>query len=127
MNKSHLILITLLLALTLGFTVSTQKLLAKSKDIPSKCPIITVSCPTTGQPYAFSAILYDAETKDKISIPNLEYNWVVSKGEIAAGQGTVSMTVDGSSTDMRALTASVEVKGLAFECKTRASCTTSPH
>jgi hypothetical protein len=124
MYKSLLILITLLLSVALSFTASANK---PSENTLSKCPVITVSCPTTEQPYTFTAVLYDAESKSTVSIPNLEYSWTISKGEIASGQGTASMTVDASSTDMRALTATVDVEGLAGECKTRASCTTSPH
>jgi hypothetical protein len=127
MNNSHSILITLLLATALSFTALASKPPAKSKNIHSKCPIITVSCPVTERPHTFTAVLVDAESKGTIPGQNLEYHWTVSGGKIATGQGTFSITMDASSTDMRGITATVDVKGLAPECETKASCTTSSH
>jgi hypothetical protein len=126
MNKSHSILIVFLLAMALSFVISTPEPLAKAKNNISKCPTITVSCPTTEKPYTFTAALFDADSGAAIPGHNLEYRWTVSGGKITSGQGTGSIMVDASS-DMRGLTATVEVRGLAAECKTKASCTTSPH
>jgi hypothetical protein len=100
---------------------------AISKAIPPKCPVISVSCPTADRPFTFTAAVYDSDSREKISNRYVEYCWTLSKGKILLGQGTDSITVDGSSTDMRAITATVDVRGFDSECQTKASCSTSSH
>jgi hypothetical protein len=117
----------LIFAIPFSVGVSAERSATVFPSHHSKCPVIAVSCPTSDQPFTFTAALYDADSHEKISNPNIEYCWTLSKGKIASGQGTNSMTVDASSTDMRSLTATVDVGGLDSECKTKASCSTSSH
>jgi hypothetical protein len=126
-GKRQLIPMTtvLLCALSLSFAVYSGRPSTFSKPMTSKCPVVTVSCPTADQPFRFTAGVFDADSSEKISNVYLEYCWTLSKGKIAFGQGTDSITVDGSSTDIRAVTATVDVRGLDSDCKTKASCSTS--
>jgi len=128
-SKPQLLSITMILlsALSLSVAVSAGRPSTISKAIPAKCPVIAVSCPTTDQPFMFTAAVYDADSREKISNLYVEYCWVLSKGKILFGQGTDAITVDASSTDMRGITATVDVRGLDSECKTKASCSTSSH
>ena len=126
-RRSQLISIStiVLSALSLSLAASGRKLSTQSETIHSKCPLVEVSCPTTDQPFIFTAGVYDVDSSEKISNLNVEYCWTLSKGKILYGQGTDSMTVDASSTDMGGLTATVDVRGLDSECKAKASCSTS--
>ena len=113
------ITVILLSALSLSFAVSAVRASAISKVIPPKCPVISVSCPATDQPFRFTAAVYDADSREKISNLNVEYCWVLSKGRILYGQGTDAITVDASSTDMRGITATVDVRGLIASVRPR--------
>ena len=121
------ITVILLLALSLSVAVSAVRPSTISKTVPPKCPVISVSCPTADRPFTFTAAVHDADGREKSSNRYVEYCWTLSKGKILLGQGTDSITVDASSTDMRSLTATVEVRGFDSECQTKASCSTSPH
>ena len=127
MVKKPQLTITLILlsAMPVSLTVSTVKPAAIYPSIPPKCPVITVSCPTTDRPFTFTATMYDTDKKEKFSNQYVEYYWTLSKGKILQGQGTDTITVDGSSTDIAGLTATVDVRGLDSDCKTKASCTRS--
>jgi hypothetical protein len=130
MSKLHLISIAIILlsAMSLSAGVGAPRPATTPKAIPPKCPLVTVSCPSTNEPpLTFTATVYDAETKEKISNLNVEYCWTLSKGKIAYGQGTNSITVEGSSADTRSITATVDVRGFDNECNTKASCSTSSH
>jgi hypothetical protein len=128
-SKPQLITISVILlsALSLSFPVSARRPSTISKATPPKCPVISVSCPTDDRPFTFTAAVYDADSREKISNRYVEYCWTLSKGKILLGQGTDSVTVDGSSTDMRGITATVDVRGFDSDCKTKASCSTSSH
>ena len=121
------IIVILLSALSLSFAVSARRPSTISKPIPPKCPVISVACPTADRPFTFTAAVYDADSREKISNRYVEYCWTLSKGKILLGQGTDSITVDGSSTEMRSITATVDVRGFDTECKTKASCSISSH
>ena len=129
-SKSHLISIAtiVLSASFLSAGVSAPPPGTAIKAIAPKCPLVTVSCPSTGQqPYTFIATVIDPETKEKISNLNVEYCWTLSKGKIAYGQGTNSITVEGNSPETRSITATVDVRGLDSECNTKASCSMAIH
>jgi hypothetical protein len=87
------------------------------------CPTVTVTCPDTvegTQPITFTANVTGGD-------PNVAatYNWSVSSGTIASGQGTPTITVTGA-TGGTPVTATVNVGGYPPECNTTASCTTTP-
>ncbi len=128
-SRALLISITIILlsALSLSAGVSAVRPATISKAIPPKCPFVAVSCPSTDQPFTFTATVFDADTKEKISNLKIEYCWTLSKGKIAYGQGTSSITVEGSSPDTRSIAATVDVRGFDSECNTKASCSTSIH
>jgi hypothetical protein len=127
-SKPQLITILFLLsALSRSVALSAGRPSTTSRAIPPKCPVISVSCPTADRPFTFTAAVYDADSREKISNRYVEYCWTLSKGKILLGQGTDSITVDGSSTDMRAITATVDVRGFDSECQTKASCSTPSH
>jgi hypothetical protein len=125
-SKPHLISIIIILisALSLSAGVSIPRPATNPKAVPPKCPLVTVSCPSTNEPpLTFTANVSDPETKEKISNLNVEYCWTLSRGKIAYGQGTNSITVD--SPDTNSITATVDVRGLDSGCGTKASCSTS--
>ncbi len=95
-SKPHLFSITtiFLSALSLSAGGFAPPFGTTINAIPPKCPFVAVSCPSTDQPYTFIATVYDAETKERISNLNVEYCWTLSKGKIAHGQGTNSITVE---------------------------------
>jgi len=53
------------------------------------------------------------------------YNWSVSDGTIAGGQGTPSITIDTTGQAGKNITATVEIGGLPPECQKTASCSFS--
>jgi hypothetical protein len=117
----------LIFAIPCSVGVSAERSSTVSPSHHSKCPVIAVSCPTSDQPFIFTVSLYDADSHETLSNSSVKYCWTLSKGKFASGQGTNSITVDASSTDMRNLTATVDVAGLDSECNTKASCSTSSH
>lgn len=90
----------------------------------SACPTVRVSCPDTvpaGGKLTFTA---DVSGGDPNVTPT--YNWTVSNGTIASGQGTSTIELDmsevpGDST----VTATVDVGGYDRSCSTANSCTAS--
>jgi hypothetical protein len=88
------------------------------------CPTIEVSgggIIESGKPMSFTV-----RVTGKLNIPNLEYDWSVSNGTIASGQGTTSITVD--TTGLAGgtnITAEVKIKGLSANCSDTASETGS--
>ncbi len=90
---------------------------------PRQCPAVTVSCPDTvraGEPIEFNAAVDAAAAAVKFT-----YDWKLSAGGLAAGQGTASVKADTAGLDgPQAVTATVEVGGLPGGCARAASCTT---
>jgi hypothetical protein len=86
------------------------------------CPTISIQCPTDvpqmGAPMTVSVNVSGGD-------PNAEvrYKWAVSAGTITAGQGTPTITVDTAGLGGNAVTATVELYGLAPECDRTESCT----
>src|SRR5207247_11055376 len=56
---------------------------------------------------------------------NVTYNWSVSAGTIASGQGSASITVETGNLGGQSVTATVDVVGLDPACTKTASCTTA--
>lgn len=85
------------------------------------CPEIDVSCPTglteQGTPVTFTANVRGGDPNASIT-----YNWTVSAGTIKSGQGTTSIEVDTTGLGGQTVTGTVELGGLAPECKSSASC-----
>ena len=97
-----------------------------AQESKSKCPTTKMYCPNTvivGEKLTFTA---DVRGGDQNVTPT--YNWAVSAGAIASGQGTSTITVETKElTGGSSVTATVEVGGFDRECgygSTVASCTT---
>jgi PKD-like domain len=85
----------------------------------SLCPKIEVvggGVVNTGDSMTFTVNVSD-ETKNLI----LEYEWKVSSGTIANGQGTPSITVNTTGLSGQNIEAAVKVKGLSANCANTAS------
>lgn len=83
------------------------------------CPVITVTCPDsdTNPTLTFSANVSGGDPSAKFT-----FEWTVSAGKIAGGQGTASITVDNARLRSQGLTATVEIGGIPTECGNKASC-----
>jgi len=87
---------------------------------PPPCPAITVSCPDAVDQGA--TITFTASLQGGGGTPT--YNWSVSAGTIASGQGTTTITVDTAGLGGQTVTATVDVGGLDPACSKTASCST---
>jgi len=109
-----------------GFCGKTQTKTITVKECPDCKPIC--NCPTSttvtgpsgltqpGQSMTFTANI-NGGTQD-----NPSYNWTVSGGEIASGQGTSAITVNtDDSMQGRTVTATVEIGNLCAECRSGGS------
>ena len=88
-----------------------------------RCPTVRVSCPDSvevGEKLTFTA---NVTGGDSGVTPT--YNWTVSAGSIASGQGTSTIAVDTEGTEGQTITATVDVGGYDRACSTSQSCTTS--
>lgn len=90
------------------------------------CPTVDVSCPSEpvnhGSPLKFTASVKGGD-------PNVTptFNWTVSAGDIARGQGTGEITVETHGLPFgSAVTATVDVGGYERACETSESCTVMP-
>jgi hypothetical protein len=72
-----------------------------------------------GEPTSFTAHIGDDANSSKF-----EYEWIITAGTIAAGQGTSTITVDTTGFWDKGITATVEIKGLPEGCKNTVSETT---
>lgn len=84
------------------------------------CPKIEVS--GGGVVEVGASMNFTAQIRGKTENLNLKYNWTISNGRIASGQGTPSITADttGLARGIH-ITATVEVKGLPENCSATAS------
>jgi len=88
------------------------------------CPTITVDCPTSAvQPGTAATVTVNLSGGAPGLTPT--YNWSVSDGTIASGQGTPSISIDTTGQDGKNITATVEIGGLPPECQRTASCSFS--
>jgi len=90
---------------------------------PPPCPNITVSCPSDAD--LNSTVTFTANVSG--GAPNMTpvYNWSVSAGTIASGQGTSTITVDTANLGGQSITATVSIGGVDPACTSTASCTTA--
>jgi hypothetical protein len=94
---------------------------ARPQPTPS-CPTVSVSSTdtvTSSQPITFTA---NVSGGAKVA-PT--YSWTVSAGTISSGQGTSSISVDTTGIDGQSVTATVDVGGYGYGCRTSNSSTTS--
>lgn len=84
------------------------------------CPNLIIYCPDTSA--ANTPVTFTVETSGGNPAVTPTFNWKVSAGTIASGQGTPSITVDTKGFEGRAITATVEVGGYSLSCT--ATCTT---
>lgn len=88
------------------------------------CPTINISCPTDQVTAPTPAtVSVNVQGGDPSVTPT--YNWSVSAGKIASGQGTSTITVDTTGLNGQTVTASVDIGGLAATCQRTASCSFS--
>ena len=86
------------------------------------CPTVSVDCPSEGN--QGTPVTFKAEYKPGTPPVSPTYNWTVSAGTIASGQGTDTITVDTANTGGQTITATVELGGLDPSCGRTASCST---
>jgi hypothetical protein len=93
------------------------------RSYSQSCPVVTVACPdfNNGPTLTFSANIMTGDPSAKLT-----FNWTVSAGKIASGQGTASIIVDKSGGGGQSFTATVEVGGLPKSCGNQASCSVLP-
>ena len=88
-----------------------------------QCPAVKVSCLDSvgngGEPVEFK-VLVDTAVPDL----KLTYDWRLSAGSVAGGQGTSVLKADSAGLAGQPVTATVEVGGLPGACERTASCTT---
>ncbi|PWT80002.1 MAG: hypothetical protein C5B44_06000 [Acidobacteria bacterium] len=99
---------------------STTVTVAVCGCAPPPCPTISVSCPDAVDQGA--TITFTASLQGGGGTPT--YNWSVSAGTIASGQGTTTITVDTAGLGGQTVTATVDVGGLDPACAKTASCST---
>jgi hypothetical protein len=103
---------------------STTVTVAACADCVPPCPTITVDCPTTAvQPGSPATVTVNLSGGAPGLTPT--YNWSVSDGTIASGQGTPSITVDTTGQAGKNITATVQIGGLDPSCQNTASCSFS--
>ena len=93
------------------------------QDAKAECPTVSVSCPSSQE----SPLVFTVSVKPAKANRTVKYYWTLSKGKIASGQGSETITVDASPIETRGLTATVEVTGLEQSCGKKASCSLSSH
>jgi len=102
---------------------TTSVTVAACADCRPPCPTITVDCPTSAvTPGTAATVTVNLSGGAAGVTPT--YNWSVSDGTIASGQGTPSISIDTTGQDGKNITATVEIGGLPPECQRSASCST---
>lgn len=127
MGKPHLLKLSLFcLAVTACGALLLSVRLTEAQSGTAECPDIYLYCPDScadaKKPCSFTAVVKGVNPDQKLT-----YQWGVNKGQVRAGQGTSSVTVDLSGTDRKGITAVVEVTGVGERCPNKVSCSTSPH
>lgn len=86
------------------------------------CPMITISCPDNVEDRNDDATVIFFTISDNLSEP-ATYNWMVSEGTIACGQGTSTIAVKTKGLGGKRVTATA-IGGSPPECQPPAPCTT---
>ena len=107
------------LCLLILLSISSVSTFAQ-RDKTSICPIISVSGPAGivdfPNPLIFTAFV-EAE-----NLKNIKYHWMVSRGQILNGQGTLTINVSSAARwESRTTTATLEILGLPEKCATKVS------
>jgi len=103
---------------------STTVTVANCTDCKPPCPTITVDCPTSAvAPGTAATVTVNVVGGATGLTPT--YNWSVSDGTIASGQGSPSITIDTTGQAGKNITATVNIGGLPPECQSTASCSFS--
>lgn len=113
-------LFTLLIAITFLSLSGANAILAVSaqqkQPAQPQCPVTKVSSPESV--YAKDTLKFTAQVRGGDPKVTPTYNWTVSAGSIAAGQGTATIEVDTSEAEPdSAITATVELGGFDRECR----------
>src|ERR1700730_7959655 len=113
---------TVFLLVLIAASIGAQRAYSQIPGIDDRCPTVVVTCPDSdiGPTLTFNANLGGVAPSAKLA-----FNWTVSKGKIASGQGTSSISVDISGVEGQSLTATVEVGGIPDACGNKASCATN--
>lgn len=106
------IIFTIVLALVFSFSVFAQN----TNSLCAKIEVTGGNMVNAGEPMNFT-VNVTGKTKNS----TLEYEWKVSAGTIASGQGTSSITVDTTGLAGMNVTAGVKIKGLYDFCSNIAS------
>lgn len=89
-----------------------------------QCPAVKVSCPDSVTAANVGGMEFKAVVEPAVHGRRLTYDWRLSAGNIAGGQGTVSLKADATGLAGQTVTATVEVSGLPEGCERTAACTT---
>jgi hypothetical protein len=89
---------------------------AAAQPKPPGCPTVTVMGPYVAEPSKPFALSASVENAGDVT-PT--YNWVISAGVIASGQGTSTITVNPEGSNF--VTATVDVGGFDRDCSTASS------
>jgi hypothetical protein len=95
---------------------TVEEFLTELRAFIVDCPTITVACPAARGPIEFTATVSPDSAHLKVN-----FQWMVSRGKIASGQGTSKITVDAERKG-ESMGASLEVVGLPAKCLNTASC-----
>jgi hypothetical protein len=115
--------------LTLATIISLLTLAAaapapgRASRLGRQCPAVKVSCPDSvrsAEEAGFTAEVVGAGAFFKPT-----YDWQISAGTLASGQGTPSIKVETTGLRGQTVEATVEVAGLPAVCDRKASCTTA--
>ena len=86
------------------------------------CPTLSIACPTMSEPGVPATVSVNVSGGYYPDV-ELKYNWVLSAGVIASGQGTPTITIDTTGLAGGNVAVKVEVEGLPPECDRTESCT----
>ncbi len=88
----------------------------------SPCPVVKVICPDSFKEGEALVLKVEVRGGDPNVTPT--FNWTLSAGTIASGQGTARIEIDTTEVSAEGtVTATVDVAGFSRECPTYASCT----
>jgi hypothetical protein len=114
-TMKQIILVTIL-AFIFSFSVFAQS----TNSLCAKIEITGGGVVQPGEPMSFTA-----KVTDTVENSTLQYEWTVSAGKIAGGQGETLISVDTTDLEGNNITATVRIKGLPKNCLNEASETGS--
>lgn len=100
----------------LALATTAQPMMAVAEDAPA-CPYISV----TGSQSGVDGAIFTANVSDAAG--DVTYNWSISAGSIAEGQGTPTISVGEVGDPGTTVTATVDLGGLPSGCDTSDSDT----